>query len=386
MYFYRSKCKNDILKKETLKSILHYFSCFIVISITMLACNSDVASSLEARKMALGKMNDILVIADDEMWDGDIGDTIRYYLESPYPIMPTPESTFNLRHFNAAEIENQPLRRGLRTYAIVADLSDMESPVTKMVREDLGEEKFTKAKSENKLGTSIGKNKWANGQLLVYLFANGKEDLSKTIRQSFPAISKRINEHDKKMLESQVFATNFNKGLSEDILYNYGIDLKLPQDYQIAEEIKEENFIWLRKDTDIAILNLAISKMPYTGEEQFSKEALLSRIETFGKTKVTSATEGSYMRTNDKDFPVFEYTETINGMYTKEIRGVWEMTSDFMGGPFVAYLMHNKGTNELISAYAFVYAPGKAKRDFIQQLDFLVNSIKPSAVASGSSE
>jgi len=365
---------------------MHYFSCFIVITMTMLACNSDVASSLEARSMAMGKMNDILVIADDTLWNGDLGDTIRYYLESPYPIMPTPENTFDLRHFNATEIENQPLRRGLRTYVIVADLDDMESKVTKMVRADLGEDKFTRARKENKLGTSVGKNKWANGQMLVYLFANGKEDLSRTIRQSFPAISKRINEHDKKMLESQVYVRKIDKGLSQDVLYNYGIDLKLPQDFQVAEEVKEENLIWFRKDTEIAILNLVIQKMPYTGEKQFRKTALLDLIETFGKTYVTSATEGSIMRTNDEDFPVFEYTDNINGMYTKEIRGVWEMTKDFMGGPFVAYQMHNKETNELIFAYAFVYAPGKAKRDFVQQLDFLVNSIKPSTIVPGSSE
>ena len=40
------------------------------------------------------------------------------------------------------------------------------------------------------------------------------------------------------------------------------------------------------------------------------------------------------MKSNTVDLPVYEYAYQLNGSYTKELRGIWEMENDFMGGPF----------------------------------------------------
>ncbi len=358
------------------KAITYYTVSCLLIVLSMLACNSEVSNSLEAKAVALGKMNEIVVIADDTVWESMVGDTFRYYFESPYPLMPTPEAMFDLRHYSGEEINAEPLRKELRTYAILVDLNDLDSPVTKMARKDMGEEKFTRALKENKPGNSIGKNKWAQGQMLIYLYANGHDSLAELIRASYPAIAKKVHKHDRNQLEAQVYGVPVNHGLSEKIKEDYGMEMKIPVNYKIAKEELDGNFIWLRKDGKKGVMNIVLKKLPYSGKEQFDKDYIKGVKNEFGKSYVTSDTEGSYLRVHEEQVPIYEYTQDINGMYTKELRGVWEMTGDFMGGPFVSYMIHNSANEELLFVDAFVFAPGQAKRNMIQELDFIVKNMK----------
>ena len=352
---------------------------YILILIGLLfcmSCSNDTSSKLKTKSYALGKMNEIVVVADQELWDSPIGDTIRKYFQPPYPLMPSPESMFDLRHFTTEELNNEPLRKKLRTYAIVADLKDETSATTAMVRKDLGEDKYQRAKNEGKPTTSLGRNKWAAGQLLAYVFASGADDLSMVIKNSFPAIAENVHKHDAKQLQSKTYPRGVNKGLSIELKEIYGIDIRIPFEYEIAKEDPDDRLHWFRKDSKAGIMNMVIKKVPYVGTDQFEATNIVDLCNEFGQKFVESNTEGSYLRINDKALPILDYTQAIDNMYTKEIRGVWEMTDDFMGGPFVAYLIHNKEKEELVFVCSFVFAPGKGKRDMVQQLDYIVKSAK----------
>ena len=82
------------------------------------------------------------------------------------------------------------------------------------------------------------------------------------------------------------------------------------------------------------------------------------------------------MLINDVDLPMYVYKKDIDKAYTLEARGIWEMKYDYMGGPFFAYLIKDPQRNRLILIDAFVYAPGKQKRDFMQQLEYIVTHLK----------
>ena len=106
---------------------------------TGLGC-TDVLNDMQSKPNALGKMNEVVVICDDMLWDAGPGDSTVYYFESPYPIMPAPEPLFDLRHFSTEDLNMDRLRKELRTYLVLADLSDSESLTTQMVKNDLGEQ------------------------------------------------------------------------------------------------------------------------------------------------------------------------------------------------------------------------------------------------------
>ena len=182
-------------------------SFFFCISILLLySCNDEISKGLEAFPASFGSLNDVVVLTDKEVWEGTVGDSLKFYFESSYPIMPAPEPMFDLRHFTMEYLMNDAIRRQLRIYIIVADLSDLNSPTTKMVKKDLGEERFRKALEDPTFNSTVGKSKWARNQLLIYLFGNGSDALSSSFKDNFNAVAKRIYAHDERQLVSKTYA------------------------------------------------------------------------------------------------------------------------------------------------------------------------------------
>jgi len=103
---------------------------------------------------------------------------------------------------------------------------------------------------------------------------------------------------------------------------------------------------------------------------------MIQRRNNFGSKYVSSDDENDVMVVNDEDLPIFDYTLELDGMYTKEFRGVWEMTNSFAGGPFNTYLIVDEDNRKLIYVDVFVLAPGKDKRNMMMQLDYIIKSGK----------
>ncbi|NNE25966.1 MAG: DUF4837 family protein [Saprospiraceae bacterium] len=347
---------------------------FLFLIGSIVGCNSDVTQQLEPKGVALGVMNEIVVIADDELWESAVGDTFRYYFESSYPILPAPEPLFDLRQFTVQELEGQPLRKELRTYAILTDLSDEDSETTQMVKRDMGSERFNQALSSNEPGSSVGKDKWSRGQLLFYLFGNNRDNLAASIGSNFSAIASRIHKHDEKQLRSSIYLDRINEGLSIKLQKDFGIKIDVPGEYRVAVEDVDNKTMWLRKDTDEAIINLVFQKLDYTNASQFTKENIIDIRNQFGRTYVTSDLEDNVMIVNTDDLPVYEYARTVDGVYIKELRGTWEMTKDFVAGPFISYLINQESSKSLLFVDAFVLAPGKNKREVMMQLDYIIRN------------
>ncbi len=348
----------------------------LIICACLISCNNEITQQLEPKGVALGKMNEIVVVCDDEIWESMVGDTFRYYFQSAYPILPIPEPLFDLRHFTVEELEAQPLRKELRTYTILANLADENSPTTKMIIKDLGDEKYYNAKTKGKITSSVGKDKWARGQIVFYVFGNSHDKMAESIKKHFSAIARRVNQHDEKQLKSNIYVDRINKGLSSKIKEEYGLSIEVPGEYQIASEDKTNKLLWLRKDTKEAILNMVFQSLDYTNQNQLTKEYMIQRRNLFGSKYVSSDDENDVMVVNKDDLPIFDYTLELDGKYTKEFRGVWEMTNSFAGGPFNTYLIVDEDQQKLIYIDVFVLAPGKDKRNMMMQLDYIIKSGK----------
>jgi hypothetical protein len=76
---------------------------------------------------------------------------------------------------------------------------------------------------------------------------------------------------------------------------------------------------------------------------------------------------GSKMSTNHEFISVKDMT--VQGHYVQECRGLWEMTIDAMGGPYVSHSQVDTINNKVIVVEGFVYAPDKMKRSMIRRLE-----------------
>lgn len=356
----------------------NFSSIFLVLIVFLMSnCSNDTTPpAFKIKPKSLGVMNTINVICDQDVWDGIVGDSLDFYLAGAYPIMPKPEEIFDLRHYTPEKVKKESILKELRTYLIIANTSDHQSLMTEMIKKDLGDARYRKSLEEEKTQTSMGTNKWATGQMLIYLYADSEEKIAKSVQKVFPIIQQKVVEHDKIQLNSYVYAKGENLGLTEKIEEDFGIKMKVPLDYEIAREVPEEKMLWLGKETPDARLYMMIKQMEYKGPEQISIERAKLFSNDFGKRYVSSTEDGSYMVLNDEDLPMLEYTKNINGNYAKEYRGIWEMENDFMGGPYIDYFIVDEKQGKLNFIMLFIFAPGKKKRNFMQGLEYMVNTIE----------
>ena len=72
-----------------LKKLVHFF-----ILIALLSCNEN--STKKILTESKGKQNEIILVIDDDSWEGAIGDTLRKIFQFEIDGLPQPEQFFNL--------------------------------------------------------------------------------------------------------------------------------------------------------------------------------------------------------------------------------------------------------------------------------------------------
>jgi len=346
----------------------------IITAVGLMGCSEEMQQSLKPIPTAIGNINQLVVIADQDIWDGPIGDTIRFYYSTAFPILPQPEPILDLSHFTAIQLQADPLRRDLRNYMIVGNLGNPDSPTTKLITKDIGEEKVRRAKEDPGFNSLAGKDKWARGQLLIYQFAGSEEELIDILKKNFPAALNRIHQADATKLEATIYQDGESSRLNDEVLQKMGIQMRIPNDYQLATS--DDQVIWMRRENPVSSSNIWLHKLKYTDSAQLSKEGIKAVRDSLGRKYISSTLPNTYMKINDVDLPLLIYEKTIDGHYALEARGIWEIENDYMGGAFISYLIHYPEKNELVFLDGFVHAPGEDKRNLMQYLEHILNTVR----------
>lgn len=335
--------------------------------------NTTPGSSINPAKDAFGDVNHVVVVCQQELWDSPVGDSINYYFGSAYPILPQPEALFDLRHMTFSDLLGAPVRRELRNYLFVADLSNSDSSAVNLLNEIIGRDRLKEHLATSKISNLTTHDKWAKGQRLFYIVANNLTDLTTRIRTSFPAISQQIREHDQPRIKAAVFAAGKSQILSRQIEQRFQIKMDIPNDWKLAS-VKPRGY-WLRKESEKSSSNIILGKVPYTSSGQFTQDGIKKIRDTLSRTFVRTDSPGDYMEINDRDLPMFIYQKTIDSNYGIEARGIWETKIEYMGGPFQTYLIQTPKKDSLLYLDIFIYAPEMEKRNLMQQLEEIVRTL-----------
>ena len=59
-----------------------------------------------------------------------------------------------------------------------------------------------------------------------------------------------------------------------------------------------------------------------------------------------------------------------------ELRGLWEVHNDYMGGPFVTHAFYTPDGQDMIMLQAFVYAPKYDKKNYLKQIESVLYSFE----------
>lgn len=326
----------------------------LLIAVLLGSCEDNGKAVLPGK---VGPAGELLVVCTERVWNGPVGATIRNVVQKPYPVTPQAEDHYDVLRIDPIQFDKfyKPHRNVL--VVDIDDRIDTQEPSFKFYRE-----------------------KYSQDQ--IYMEAKGK-----TPKAVADVILERKNEFlsvlnnaeiDRIMLNVRAFD---NEALSADLAEKYGFTLDIPRDGQLVQE--SENFIWIQREMtrmkggqnhDVKE-GFFIYTYPYTTDSVFSMQWLIEKRNEVLRANVRGGNEGSYMTTATALTPRYEEI-TFKGQFAAEIRGLWEMENDFMGGPFYMLTFYDEAAKQIVTLDGYAYAPYFNKREYIREVEAVLKSFR----------
>jgi hypothetical protein len=321
------------------------FVSVIAILIIFSSCKEKNPSALLTN--VTGKSGEVVLVIDPDQWSSEVGLEFQKKLSQEYPALPQSEPMFDLVH-----IPYEAFTNIFKTHRniIIAKVDKKLHEPKMIVQEDL----------------------WAKPQIIISVLAQSDSALASVIREKGDILVDRIFKK-----EIERYAKNYEKyeqmGIADRLSQKFGIRLTIPKGYTL--DVDTTDFVWIesrgRGDLVQGILVYSYDKP----EVNLTSDYLFAKRTQFTKKFVPGPTEGSYMAVETQAVP-FRREITVNEIDVIELRNLWKIENDFMGGPFVSFSFIDEKNNKVINIDGFVFAPQFDKRDYLRQLEAILNSVQ----------
>jgi len=317
---------------------MRIFKAFLTVLI-IVSCDKEVKNF---KPQSSGRINSISVIIDKPSWDGKIGDAIREKYASEFIGLPQVEEAFTLNY-----IPYEAFTGFGRTARNVIYINKKKQDKPRMIRD-----------------------RYARPQLFLEVSGLDNESIIQGILSSFEFSSAQfqngeITENKNRILNSLLIDTGLD---------SLNISLNIPSAYSVFKN--EPETVWLQKPLKNGTSNLIIKdlKSSVSDFENINLNDVVSLRDSIGKEFIPGRVENSYMITEKEYLPYISY-QTVNGFEAIETRGTWEVKGDYMGGPFINYIIKDTLNNSLLYVEGFVFSPSQRKRDKMIELEAVIKSM-----------
>lgn len=322
--------------------------------LVVMSCKEKKGGTQRYIQDSSGNINHVSVILENEMWDGRVGKAIRDVLTQPVYGLPQDEPMFTLSQippkvFSGFVTKNRTI---------------------------------LKVEMNKEPGIHFKNNAFAKPQKVIIITGKTKQDIIDVVSENSEKIVEtfrgmELAERRRQMAKSQHKYTSIKEKL--------GLTIQFPSIYEVAKE--KDNFFWFRKNITTGHAHIMIYEIPYnaiTKNDSTVNEIIRVRDslgqEYFkGRLDETVDANGnkisSYMVTEDAYTP-FHRETIVDNKPAFETKGIWELTNDFMGGPFINYTIEDKVNKRWVGVEGFVFAPSVEKRNYMLELESIMKSVK----------
>ena len=287
-----------------------------------------------------GRPYEMLVVVDDSLWERPAGRALFDVLDTDVPGLPQPE-----RSFRMSQVDPTQFTRSMKF-------------CRNIIQVRINPNEYTQT------GLKYSRDVFARPQVIMTIQSPDEEDFesfvsknSQTIIDFFTKVemNRLINELEEKhsRLVSQLAGEIFD------------CQLWVPDEIQSSK--KGKDFFWAASSGATGLMNICMYSYPYEGPQTFDKQYVLTKRDSVMKVNIPGAEPDMYMATDTAWTTVKPIV--VKGQYAMEIRGLWLMENDAMGGPFVSHSRVDTVNNRVVVVEGFVYAPQKSKRDLMRRLE-----------------
>ncbi len=336
-------------------SIKLVFLSFFMISF-LSSCNNAEFNAADLKPKSRNEMGELLVVLDKEHWEGLINDSLKsnfgeYITTTPLPYEP---------EFDLEYVDKNGLNKIIKRYKTILIIninsgfkSNLSFPVYDM---------------------------WAKNQIIYKLDASSVKNAATFISSKSAIIKQGISSfYQKNIISSFEDDNEINKKVKEE----HQLVLSLPSKMKIKKS--KNNFTWLnmlkiRQDNngDHEIQQgLFIYSYPYTDKNIFSIEKQIQIRDSILKRHVHGKEIDSYMKTRSDNLAIAKSKSfKRKGKDIFEVRGLWKMVNDKMGGSFISLSTYDEPRKRIVTIEGYVYAPNFGKRELIRELEAIIYSFR----------
>lgn len=292
-----------------------------------------------------GKAGEIIVVTNKANWESEIGSELRSILAADYPFLPQKEPAFTLINVSNKDFKSIfQIHRNI----IIVNIDPQLKEAKMIAQEDL----------------------WAAPQTVVTLSAPNEKEAALLIEQNKEKLYSIMSQAERNRIirNSKLYEESSLRKLVAD---DFGGSPYFPKGYSLKK--RAEDFTWISYETTYTNQGIFIYRIPYKDSTSLTLDNLIAARNEIMEKNVPGMVENSYMTTSMEQTPRLNWIKYKNRDFA-EIRGLWEVQNDFMGGPFVAHAFYDKKNSDIIVLEGFVYAPRYDKRNYLRQVESILYS------------
>jgi uncharacterized protein DUF4837 len=323
----------------------HFKLLFVVLFLIVFSCKNGSKESYLPN--SIGAINSLIVVMDNNLWKGKVGDKVREHFAASVLGLTMDEPLFTITQL-PAEVFSGTIRNTRAVLYVQKDTLNLAHIKTNMYAKP---QKVAVVKGTT--DDEIIENLDQRAQEMITSFKN--QELSEAQNRFLRSLSKE-------------------KGIKD----RFGVTLNIPSLYKIVKQ--EDNFVWVEGQINKGTVNLIAYEMPwdsFTVDSTFVKDIVRMR-DSIGSLYVPGP-DVPGKRTHLRTEPAFApsvFPAEIAGKKAAEVRGLWDIKNYPMAGPFLTYIVNDKENNRKMVVEGFTFAPATEKRDHMFELEAILKTLK----------
>lgn len=289
---------------------------------------------------ASGRPYEVLVVLDNQTWNAPAGRALFDILDTDVPCLPQSERSFHIMQIEPKDMD--------QTFRIFRNIIQVNIDKTQFSR----------------TGMHFMRNKYASDQIVLTFTSPSLKDFQQFCIDHKQEVVDFLTRTEMNRLIKEL-EKKYSK-VTYDLAWQiFACHFYAPK--ELTSYKKGEHFFWTSNNTASGLENICMYSYPYEGPETFNKEYMTAKRDSIMKVNLPGEKPGMYMKTDTLCTIIKPIV--VHKRYAMEMRGLWYMEHDCMGGPFVSHSRIDTETNRVVVVEGFVYAPEKMKRGLIRRLE-----------------
>ena len=290
-----------------------------------------------------GKAGEIIVVMEKPDWEDSLGSDVRDLLACDCPWLAQKEPLYNLVNVvPSAFVDLFKVHRNIILFQVGPQIDTT--------------------------GIIYKHDVWASPQCVIQLSAPTSAQASELLKEKGPMIISSIEqaERDRVIRNTRRYE---ERDIYPAVARVFGGSPHFPSGYKLRKIT--DDFAWIADDKQV-YQDVFIYRYPVEADP-FTLDKIVTHRNAILKENVPGMFDGTYMTTSEFFTPTLEYLK-YRGRDLVQVRGMWEVQNDFMGGPFVSHSFYSPDGSEIYVAEAWVYAPQFDKRQYLRQVESVLYS------------